>query len=252
MGRLIPAAGVALLVLVLVGLLMWIARPRSLPDFQSIGEVTERKEAFFGFLFPYVREANEAVSRQRERLKRYAGWPADRPYNRRDRFWLEQLGASYGLELAPGRRVDPDWLADLRRRVDLIPPSLALAQAALESAWGTSRFAREGNNLFGTWCTIPGCGIIPRHRPPGRTYEVKAYRSPGDSFADYFRNLNSNPAYEPLWDLRIGLREDGEPLTGEALCDGLFRYSEEGWTYVRKVRNMIRTNQLETYDKAMD
>ncbi|HKJ91279.1 MAG TPA: glucosaminidase domain-containing protein, partial [Oceanipulchritudo sp.] len=70
--------------------------------------------------------------------------------------WLRELAASHSLEVKPDVPLTPAILDDLRRRVDVIPPSLALAQAALESGWGTSRFAREGNNLFGIWCYTPG------------------------------------------------------------------------------------------------
>lgn len=222
-----------------------------MPDFRQIEDVRERKAAFFAFLKPFTEAANRDVGQARDRLQQLKDRSLSVPLNRRDLFWLTEMETAYALpvagdEEAVGVRVDR-----LLRRVDIIPPSMALAQAALESGWGTSRFAREGNNLFGIWCWEPGCGIVPERRPPGRSYEVAAYASPRACFLDYMRNLNTHEAYRDLRSLRAGLREAGEPVAGPALLDGLYRYSQEGWTYVGKVRRVIQSNQLTRYDEAI-
>lgn len=221
--------------------------PPEMPDFRVIEDINERKAAFFGFLLPMVTEANREIEQERRRLERLAQRAQHGRMGRQERFWLQGLASRYGMAL-PEENPDAAFFDELLKRVDIIPPSLALAQAALESGWGTSRFARLGNNLFGVWCYTPGCGIVPQRRPPGATHEVKRYASPAESFADYMRNLNSNVAYARLRELRATQRANGEPVTGRVLADGLYRYSSEGWTYVGKVKNVIQSNRLHEYD----
>lgn len=222
---------------------------RNLPDFSAISDTDERKAAFFGFLQPYVNEANREILRKRQRIRRLEQHLDHGPLNRREARWVRRTAAAYSIDIPEEGRPGLEVIRQLENRIDIIPPSLALAQAALESGWGTSRFARQGNNLFGMWCYTPGCGIVPKRRPAGATYEVKAYPSPRESFLDYIENLNSNPAYASLREIRQSLRESGKPVTGLSLADGLVRYSQEGWTYIGKVKTMIRSNNLEGYDE---
>jgi Bax protein len=133
-------------------------------------------------------------------------------------------------------------------RVDVVPPSLAIAQSANESAWGTSRFARKGYNFFGQWCYRKGCGLVPKKRDANKTHEVAAFDSPQESVKMYIRNLNSNRAYKSLRDLRAKLRRSNKPVTGHELAAGLKRYSERGLEYVRELREMISYNKLAVYD----
>jgi Bax protein len=248
--------GIAGLCLFLLVILVWllvrgpIIGP-SMPDFREISDVSERKEAFFTFLEPFVEEADAEIKKQRARLLKIEGRVGDGHLNRRDDRWIRELATAYDVDIEPEGAVTAAHVAELLRRVDIIPPSLALAQAALESGWGTSRFAQQGNNLFGIWCYEPGCGIVPRQRPAGATYEVTKYRSPRESFADYIQNLNSNRAYQALWQLRGNLRAEDKPVTGLDLVDGLYRYSEEGWGYVGKVQRVIQTNNLTKYDESI-
>lgn len=250
--RLWGIAGVCVVLLIILVLLL-VRGPLlgpSMPDFREISDVSERKAAFFTFLEPFVEEADAEIQGQRARLLKIEGRIGDGHLNRRDDRWIRELATDYGVEIDPESAVEASHVAELIRRVDIIPPSLALAQAALESGWGTSRFARRGNNLFGIWCYTPGCGIVPRQRPAGATYEVMKYDSPRESFEDYIRNLNSNRSYEALWELRENLRTDGLPVTGLGLVDGLYRYSEEGWAYVGKVQRVIESNNLSQYDET--
>lgn len=216
-----------------------------LPDFAAIADTNERKAAFFGFLRPYVEAANLEIAGERERLERLLERDPQRRFGKRDARWVHATAAKYGIELKPEEPFPTDILSQLDVRIGAIPPSLALAQAALESGWGTSRFAREGNNLFGIWCYEPGCGLVPRRREPGRTHEVAVYRSPRECFTAYIQNLNSNSAYRELWRIRAAARARGETASGYALAAGLLRYSEERELYVRKVRGVIRGNNLE-------
>lgn len=217
----------------------------SLPDFASIGSVKERKHAFFSFLEPFVAQANNEILEERAeilKMEQYFERSSKLGGSRLERF--NELRDKYKLD--PVETVDQRDFSALLDRVDTIPESLALAQAAVESGWGTSRFARQGNNLFGMWCYDPGCGIVPKRRPAGRTYEVAAYDNPFQSFLAYIRNLNTNASYAELREIRARFREKGMEPSGADLAPGLVKYSQERWTYVDKIRGMIASNSLET------
>jgi Bax protein len=237
---------------ILVALLLWLFFPcivcRSLPDFAGIDDVDTRKAAFFAHLDPYIEQVNREMLRQRKRLDQVGQRMATGRLGRRDDRWIRRLAEEHGLPLGQDEETSPGLIEQLRLRIDIIPESMALAQAALESGWGTSRFAQQGNNLFGIWCYEPGCGIVPKHRPAGADYEVRRFRSPRDAFRAYSLNLNSNPAYESLWLMRRDLREQGQVISGLVLADGLYRYSQEQWAYVEKVKSVIRSNGLQQLD----
>lgn len=133
----------------------------------------------------------------------------------------------------------------------MIPPGLALGQAAYESGYGTSRFAVEGNALFGQW-TFGGEGLVPeKQRSKLGDHRIAAFDWPFDSVRGYFINLSSHPAYEELRRLRAELKAAGKPVTSLALADGLIRYSERGQEYVDTLKGIIRVNELDIADDAM-
>ena len=135
-------------------------------------------------------------------------------------------------------------------RIDIIPADLALAQAANESAWGTSRFSRVANNLFGEWTFIPGQGIIPEGRPEGETYEVQKFATVYDSVRSYLHNLNTHSAYKHLRQLRAESRVSGKSPEGLKLAEGLLRYSTRGEDYIKELQAMIRSNKLNRFASA--
>ena len=137
---------------------------------------------------------------------------------------------------------------NLLTRVDIIPTSLTLAQAANESAWGQSRFARQGNNYFGIICHRPGCGIVPKRRIPGARFEVTRYPSTQHSVANYLHTLNTNPSYKFLRSLRKQQRQDKSPISSITLARGLFPYSELGHAYVIAIQSLIRYKKLQKFD----
>jgi len=225
---------------------------RKLPDFITIADIQERKAAFFAYMEPLIGSANKEVLAQRKRIIRFRNRFERGHINYRDVRWLRDLGISYSVRLVKRAPITADQIERLLVRVDMIPPSMAIAQAAIESGWGTSRFARQGNNLFGTWCYEPGCGIIPRNRAKGAPHEVKRYASPGDSMRDYIQNLNSNSAYIELRRIRAQLRKSGKLLDGLTVSDGLYRYSGNGWAYVDKVQHFIQSNYLDIFDEIQN
>jgi len=244
MSRLLPILGLALsLVAAFIIGLNWQPQRQQTPDFTQYTAGAERKTQFFDYLLPLVRSENQAILSNRRALsdiieRGHATWA--------ERRWLTHLAERYELT-----DFDPDSQEDrqtLLNRVDIVPPSMALAQAANESAWGTSRFARQGNNYFGQWCYQQGCGLVPNARNEGATHEVAAFDSPRESVRRYMNNINTHNAYRSLRQRRAALRAEGQGITGLALIPSLTRYSERGQAYVDELRHMIRGNDLHQLD----
>lgn len=232
--------GITALAVALVAAVLWVVpRPSPMPDFRSFEAGPERKEVFFDFVQPLVEQTNEKVLADRRRLAEIARQPG---LGWIDRSWLAGLAAEYAID--DEGLEGTELVQELLRRVDAVPVSLALAQAAKESGWGTSRFARDGNNLFGEWCYDPGCGLVPQRRADGRSHEVEDFPSALASVESYIRNLNTHWGYEEFRRQRQELRESESPLTGLALVDALARYSERRGDYVDEIRRLIRFNNL--------
>ncbi|WP_322853350.1 glucosaminidase domain-containing protein [Marinobacter sp. X15-166B] len=203
----------------------------------------KKKAAFFSFLYPRIVLANSRILLEREyllTLQNKAGLTAA------EQAWLSAQ--------AQRLRVDAALASDamftaLGRRLDTMPPSLVLAQAANESAWGTSRFARDGNNLFGQWCFSKGCGLVPTGRVAGALHEVARFRSPYESVRAYIQNLNRHTSYQHLRELRARHRDEERLADGVTLAAGLMNYSERGQPYIDEIRSMIRFNNLSFYDQ---
>ncbi len=212
------------------------------PNFAAIKDIKERKKRFFEFMGPLVEAENLQVQEQRLQILRlHEGVQKGQEMSVYDRKWLRQLCAQYRLSTEE-LSVD-DLFQQLLVRVDMVPPELALAQAAIESAWGQSRFAYFGNNLFGEWCFTPGCGIVPAARPQGKTYEVAAFLTPIHAVRSYIQNLNAHPAYRQFRALRYQKRLAGERPDGHSLALGLQKYAAIGMEYVDKIRTVIRQNK---------
>lgn len=215
-----------------------------MPDFFSYRAGWPRKQAFVDYLLPLIEAENRRIRDDREKVLCLQSLAS---LTSAEQQWLDQLAARYRLPPLAYSGKAP-W-AGLLARVDVIPPSLALAQGANESAWGTSRFAREGNNLFGQWCFQTGCGLVPRRRPEGAVHEVAVFSSPQQSVRDYMRNLNSHPRYRLLRSLRAA-GGDGRPFaSGAELAKGLSGYSALGERYVRELQELIRHNHWAYYDR---
>jgi Bax protein len=232
--------------LVLTGWRLWQPpRVSPAPDFAAYEDVGERKEAFFGYFLPLVAMRNEEIRQLRDELLLLRE-NMDSLSGRQQRQVL-QLAEEYEIEAFDITEIG-DW-DTLLRRVDVVPPSLALAQAATESGWGASRFAQEGNNYFGHWCYVPGCGLIPDSRPDGARHEVAAFDSPQHSVQRYIFNLNSHDAYLDLRLKRSELRDNDDLITGLELAEGLAQYSQRGQEYIRELQAMIRFNNLNELDE---
>lgn len=212
-------------------------------DLHAVPEVSLKKTVFFQTMLPLILKENERILADRHRLIRLKSERAlSRKLSAADRLWLAVLAERY--------KVKDDDIDTLLARVDIIPPSLAMAQAAEESGWGTSRFAQAGNAIYGQWTTADGEGLVPEERPEGMDHKVRIFDNLQQSVAAYMRNLNTHGAYRTLRRERGGLRAAGAALDGTVLAGTLTKYSERGAEYVETVRTIIDANNLRELDDA--
>jgi len=198
----------------------------------------QRKQQFFSLMKPVVMAENEHMAQLRQQLIQFKA--LSRP-NRQQQAWLQKVAGQYGLTFTKPLSYE-DWQA-LLARVDIVPLEMALVQAANESAWGTSRFARQGNNYFGQWCYHKGCGLVPKQRAAGASHEVKRFDNVQQSVRAYMHNINTSPAYAEFRSIRHSLRVQSRPLNAQLLVIGLKFYSERGMDYVRTIQSMMRSNR---------
>ena len=216
----------------------------SLPlDMSAIRQATERKTIFFKTVLPLILQVNDEIRADRMRL-------LDLHTRARDGKHLPAVDRLWLIVLAERYKVERGNLKGLLKRVDIMPTSMALAQAAEESGWGTSRFSREGNAIFGEWTFSGSEGLVPLQREAGKTHKVRAFRSLLDSVRSYARNLNTHRAYRELRTLREQMRRDGTPIRGRRLIETLTSYSERGVDYVKDLRAIMSVNKLDGLDAA--
>lgn len=202
--------------------------------------VETKKSFFFRLMAPLILMANENILREREIVKQD-------PLNSAE---LKKVALKYRLIKNKNNVITTTMRNTLLNRVDILPPSLALAQAAEESGWGTSRFAKEGNAFFGQW-DFSGNGMKPKQqRKALGNYGVARFDSPLASVEGYMLNINTNNAYNKLRMLRAQLRVKNQKITGLKLAGTLDKYSERGQAYIDGLREMIRYNNLQFVDNS--
>ena len=212
-------------------------------DLRRLAVAEGRKEAFLGAMLPLVLMANEEILQLRRRLEGLAEkTEAGEFLDAEELEWLFSLSELY--------RTDPGDIGELLLRVDALPVSLTLAQAIEESGWGTSRYARDGNALFGqrTWHSgVPG--LSARKDGQALDHRARAFVDLMQSVRAYMHNLNTHPAYRKFRAERHRQREAGELLDGAVLAGLLGSYAEnEG--YVANLHRLIRHNELDAYESA--
>ncbi len=217
-------------------------------ELSKVQSSKRKKTLFFQALLPMVLLANEEIAQEREKLLNISALIEEKEALEEEHIHLlTTLQKRYSVSGEPTAK---KTLAKLLHRIDLVPAELALAQAANESAWGTSRFSQLGNNLFGEWTFTPGTGIVPEGRPEGATYEVKRFDTLYDSIRSYLRNLNTHSAYADFRTLRAEATSRGETPSGEMLAEGLMQYSTRRGDYVLDLQNLIRSNNLQRFSLA--
>jgi len=207
-------------------------------DLKSLGNTKKKRELFIKIILPLILNENEKITRDREKLFNML----NKSFNTAgERVSLKRRFKEYKIE-------DKD-LAKLKMRMDVIPVSLAIAQAANESGWGTSRFALEGNALFGQW-TWSKKGISPKEKDADKTHRVLQFQILKASVRAYKNNLNTHNAYKEFRETRAQLRSDNKKMTGLNLVDHIKRYAADGAQYVKILRLIITKNSLEDFDTA--
>lgn len=213
------------------------------PDLHHLGEIDLRKTVFAQLLLPLVLQVNEMLLEQRQRLAALRDkLDGGGNLSAREQKWVDDLAAYY--------KADPDDLDGLLERVDIIPPSLALAQAALESGWGTSRVAREGHAVFGEYGFDQNADTPPSGAATEAVYRLRTFGGLMEAVLAYAHNLNTHRAYRAFRAERAAARAEGRTVDGYALAGQLTRYSTRGEGYVRDVRRVMLQNDFDTYDNA--
>jgi len=217
------------------------------PDDLSAMDGVERKLLFITALLPVILDVNQRVLVEREQLLTLRDKFATDPESLSafDRAWIVQLGDRYEM---PIEQIDKDQLDQLMRRVDVVPPSMAIAQSGIESGWGTSFAARTGNALFGQIQSIGQHSVSVSWKPGAGM--PQPFANVGEAAEAYVANLNTHPAYSAFRTERAAMRERGETPDGYKLIGQLLRYSERGLGYVQFVRQVMREDKLTDFDSA--
>jgi len=206
-------------------------------DLNTINDTHTKKVTFLQILLPVVLAEQRWIRNQRKNLALLlAADQLDEQVN----IQIEDLYKEYKIKKDQPKQSKKNALLE---KYDELPVTLVLAQAAIESGWGTSRFAREGNSLFGEW-TFDGTGIIPNGRTSGKTHRIKAFNTLQNSVKSYMKNINSNNAYRDLRKARLKMRENSQSLDARILASGLDKYSEKGSAYVDSLLKVLNTKEF--------
>ena len=207
-------------------------------EIKMIENTKKRKDFFIQIVLPLVLKENNNIRIDRKRLFTIINKSSNSNLEKK---WLEKKYKQYGI---PSKD-----LSVLKIRMDEIPVSLAIAQAAKETGWGTSRFAQEGNALFGQW-TWSGEGLKPKDSDKNEGHKVMKFNVLQASVRAYQRNLNTHSSYEAFREARAKLRDLGKPLDSIFLAKFLNEYAETGDQYVEVLQKIIKQNDLKDFDDA--
>ena len=207
-------------------------------EIKMIENTSKRKDFFIQIVLPLILKENSNIKIDRKRLFSIINKSNNTNLEKK---WLEKKYKQYGV---PSKD-----LSTLKIRMDEIPVSLALAQAAKETGWGTSRFAQEGNALFGQW-TWSGEGLKPKDADKNEGHKVMRFNVLQASVRAYQRNLNTHSTYKEFRKERAKLRDEGKPLDSMILSRYLNKYAETGNQYVEVLQKIIKQNNLQDFDDA--
>ena len=205
-------------------------------EIKQIESSKKRKNLFIQIILPLILEENSLILIDRKRLFSILNKNKN---SKKEINWLNKKFKQYGV-------LNKD-IPTLKVRMDIIPVSLAIAQAAKETGWGTSRFALEGNALFGQW-TWSGDGIKPAGAESDTKHKVMKFKVLKASVRAYQRNLNTHSSYKNFRQLRAQLRDDSEKLDSLLLADQLDNYAETGKEYTKILKQIINQNSLQDFD----
>ncbi|WP_049723531.1 glucosaminidase domain-containing protein [Gilvimarinus polysaccharolyticus] len=228
-----------------------------LPNMQDIADIPTRKQTFIQLITPMIAQKNSALLEVRKLvLEMQARLARGETLTHVQKGQLQRLVLHYKIKnkkndsqndlqqaLTTAQKIE-----QLLLRIDVIPASMVIAQAAAESGWGTSRFAQQAQNLFGQWCYTKGCGLIPKRRSKGAAHEVRKFSSLEQAVNAYYRNINTHRTYRDVRTRRAALRQADKRIGGLALIPGLTGYSSRGQVYVDEISELIKYNKLDSLD----
>jgi len=212
--------------------------------------IENKKRLFFRGLAPLILRSNELIMMDRNRLKAIrSSFSKNSTLTEKDQHWALKLAKLYKVNTTEGLLTN-SMLDELWKKLDIVPVSLALAQAAEESGWGTSRFAATGNAVDGQWTWGKNAITPEKQRKELGNYGIAAFETLQQSVCAYMLNLNTHNAYSSLRNKRAELRKMGEKITGYELAGQLTKYSERGEEYVKGLRSLMDYNLLKPTDDA--
>ncbi len=210
-------------------------------EYYSLKRGEKLKSRFVEILYPLILKEEEKILKERKFVESFfAKFESVGIVTPVEVKKLEAIAKKYRIKSLYDKE-------EYLKRVDTIPVSMVLAQAAIESSWGKSRFVRKANNLFGEW-TWGKRGIIPKNRPKGKRYKIRIFNSLQDSIASYMRNLNRHWAYKEFREARYLARKMGKPFGGFTASAYLTRYSQLGEKYTLMIKKTIDDHEWDLYD----
>ncbi len=207
-------------------------------DLKKIRSTNKRKDTFIKIIMPLILNENEKILEDRNKLFKILSKQSN---SMGEKVWLKRRFKDYD--------VNGEDVTELKQRMDIIPTSIAIAQAAKESGWGTSRFALEGNAMYGQW-TWDGDGIEPSQKDKKKEHKILKFPKLQSSVSAYMKNLNTHRGYTEFRKERAEKRESNKKIIGVDLVDYLYNYAQTGSEYVKTLKKIIQQNNLTDFDSS--
>jgi Bax protein len=222
-------------------------------DLDKISDVKRKKELFVEMMLPNVLKVNnEILAERKEFLEVFNKIKKNQKITDEERNYIEEKAKKYKVKskfFPSNEQRYINLVEELDYRINYIPVSLAIAQAAIESGWGQSRFAKEGNSLFGQW-SWDGTGIIPKDREEGESYRVKTFKDIQSAVRSYALNLNSHLSYKQFRINRYLILQRQNFIYGKNLVPNMILYSQLREKYLGLLKSVINSNKLTLLDRA--
>ena len=208
-------------------------------DLKKIRSTNKRKDTFIKIIMPLILSENEKILEDRNKLFKILSKQSN---SMGEKVWLKRRFKDYDVK--------GEDVTELKQRMDIIPTSIAIAQAAKESGWGTSRFALEGNAMYGQW-TWDGDGIEPSQKDKEKEHKILKFPKLQSSVSAYMKNLNTHRGYSEFRKVRAKKRESNKKIIGVDLVDYLYNYAQTGSEYVKTLKKIIQQNNLTDFDSSI-
>tara|TARA_B100000579_G_C22808456_1_gene843851 strand:- start:70 stop:1086 length:1017 start_codon:yes stop_codon:yes gene_type:complete len=209
-------------------------------------KLSKEKSDFIKTILPLIVFENQKILIERNKLKEIKNLlKKDKTLSKKNLKYISKMAKNYRVEFENRHKLDV--VNELLKNIDVIPNSIVVAQAANESGWGSSRFAKEYNALFGEYTYDFKKGVVPLRREIGEKHLVKSFSSIDKSVQSYFRNINSHHAYKEFRTIRKVMREKNNFTNTNLLIDTLDTYAEDK-NYIKTIRSIIKSNKLDSLD----